>query len=72
MNPKPRRKVIGSREVYQMVAGFMLLLTGFVASLLMVVGVVERDIILSLVIYTLSLTGTIVGLYGVLGWFRGG
>ncbi|MEM4153636.1 MAG: hypothetical protein QXW52_02315 [Candidatus Caldarchaeum sp.] len=55
-----------------MVAGFMLLLTGFVASLLMVVGVVERDIILSLVIYTLSLTGTIVGLYGVLGWFRGG
>ncbi|MEM1943812.1 MAG: hypothetical protein QXO30_04225 [Candidatus Caldarchaeum sp.] len=72
MSTKPGRKLVGSREVYEVLAGFMLLFTGFAASLMMVLGVVERDITLTLVIYTLSLTGTIIGLHGVLGWFRGG
>ncbi|MCS6769729.1 MAG: hypothetical protein NZ570_04760 [Candidatus Caldarchaeum sp.] len=49
-------------------AGLTLLFVGFIASFLMAVGLLEKDIILSLVVYSLSLAGIVVGLHGVLGW----
>ncbi|MEM2483923.1 MAG: hypothetical protein QXK69_10710 [Candidatus Caldarchaeum sp.] len=50
--------------------GFILLFTAFIASLLMVIGVIEKDIVLSLFIYSMSLAGIVLGLHGILGWYQ--
>jgi hypothetical protein len=56
------------RAAYEIFVGAILLISGFVASFLMVVGILERDIALSLLAYSMSLAGLVVGLHGVLGW----
>jgi len=51
--------------------GFTLVFTAFILSFMMVVGVLEKDILLSLLAYSMSLAGIVVGLHGVLGYVRG-
>jgi cytochrome c biogenesis protein CcdA len=58
------------REVYEMLVGFTLVFTAFILSFMMVVGVLEKDILLSLLAYSMSLAGIVVGLHGVLGYVR--
>jgi cytochrome c biogenesis protein CcdA len=58
------------REVYEMLVGFTLVFTAFILSFMMVVGVLEKDIPLSLLAYSMSLAGIVVGLHGVLGYVR--
>lgn len=58
------------REVSEILTGFILLFTAFIASLLMVIGVIEKDIVLSLFIYSMSLAGIVFGLHGILGWYQ--
>lgn len=50
--------------------GFTLVFTAFILSFLMVVGFLEKDILLSLLAYSMSLAGIVVGLHGVLGYVR--
>jgi hypothetical protein len=59
------------REVYEIFVGFTLVFTAFILSFMMVVGVLEKDILLSLLAYSMSLAGIVVGLHGVLGYVRG-
>jgi hypothetical protein len=49
------------REVYEMLVGFALVFTAFILSFMMVVGVLEKDILLSLLAYSMSLAGIVVG-----------
>jgi fatty-acid desaturase len=58
------------REMYEMLVGFTLVFTAFILSFMMVVGVLEKDILLSLLAYSMSLAGIVVGLHGVLGYVR--
>jgi fatty-acid desaturase len=58
------------REVYEILVGFTLVFTAFILSFMMVVGVLEKDILLSLLAYSMSLAGIVVGLHGVLGYVR--
>jgi len=58
------------REVYEIMVGFTLVFTAFILSFLMVVGFLEKDILLSLLAYSMSLAGIVVGLHGVLGYVR--
>jgi cytochrome c biogenesis protein CcdA len=59
------------REAYEMLVGFTLVFTALILSFMMVVGVLEKDILLSLLAYSMSLAGIVVGLHGVLGYVRG-
>jgi cytochrome c biogenesis protein CcdA len=58
------------REVYEILVGFTLVFTAFILSFMMVVEVLEKDILLSLLAYSMSLAGIVVGLHGVLGYVR--
>jgi|YNPMSStandDraft_1061717.scaffolds.fasta_scaffold55725_2 fatty-acid desaturase len=58
------------REAYEILVGFTLVFTAFILSFMMVVGVLEKDILLSLLAYSMSLAGIVVGLHGVLGYVR--
>jgi len=58
------------REVYEILVGFTLVFTAFILSFMMVIGFLEKDILLSLLAYSMSLAGIVVGLHGVLGYVR--
>ena len=58
------------REVYEILVGFTLVFTAFILSFIMVIGFLEKDILLSLLAYSMSLAGIVVGLHGVLGYVR--
>lgn len=58
------------KEGVEILVGFTLLFTAFMLSFMMVVGVVERDLILSLLAYSMSLAGIVFGLHGILGYVR--
>jgi hypothetical protein len=55
------------REVVEIVVGGSLLVVGFLTSFLMVIDVIEKSIILSILAFSLSLAGLIIGLYGIYG-----
>ncbi|MCC6042824.1 MAG: hypothetical protein LM598_04275 [Candidatus Verstraetearchaeota archaeon] len=55
------------REVVEIVVGGSLLVIGFLMSFLMVIDVIEKSIILSILAFSLSLAGLVIGLYGIYG-----
>jgi len=59
------------KEAAEILVGFTLIFTAFILSFMMVVDVIQKDILLSLLAYSLSLAGIVVGLHGVLGYVRG-
>ncbi|MDI9619312.1 MAG: hypothetical protein QFX33_00605 [Candidatus Nezhaarchaeota archaeon] len=56
-----------TRETYEVIAGFCMMLVGFLLPFLMVVGVIASSIGLSIFSYAISLAGLALGLHGVYG-----
>ncbi len=59
-----------SVEVKEIVVGGSMMVTSVVVAFLMVVGVIEKDLLLSFLTYAVSLTGFAVGVHGLLGLHR--
>ena len=57
------------RYLALIVIGFVLLLGGWILSLLMVIDVIQRSIYLSLLSYAISLAGLGLSIYGFTGYF---
>jgi hypothetical protein len=55
------------KEVVKIIVGAVLLILGFLMSFFMVIGVLEKSIILSILAFSSSLAGLTVGLYGMYG-----
>lgn len=55
-------------EGAQIALGGALLVFGFLLSFMMVVGVIDKDFILSFLSYALSLAGLAIGLHGIYGY----
>ena len=59
-----------SSEVKEVVVGGSMMFASVVVAFLMVVGVIEKDLLLSFLTYAVSLAGFAVGVHGVLGLYR--
>jgi hypothetical protein len=57
------------KEVVEIVVGGALLVVSFLVSFFMVIGIIEKSIILSILAFSLSLAGLTIGLYGIYGLF---
>jgi hypothetical protein len=55
------------KEVVGIVVGGVLLVISFLISFFMVIGIIEKSIILSILAFSLSLAGLTIGLYGIYG-----
>lgn len=56
-----------SREVLEIVVGGSLLVISFLISFLMVIGVLEKDILLSILAFSVSFAGLLMGFHGIYG-----
>ncbi len=55
------------KEIAEIAVGGSLLIFSFVVSFLMVIGVIEKSIVLSMLAFSLSMAGLAVGLHGIYG-----
>ncbi|MEM0375155.1 MAG: hypothetical protein QXO17_04860 [Nitrososphaerota archaeon] len=59
-----------STEAKEVITGGSMMAAAFVLAFLMVVGVIEKDLLLSFLAYAVSLAGFAVGVHGVFGLQR--
>lgn len=59
-----------SSEVKEVVVGGSMMVASVVLAFLMVVGVIEKDLLLSFLAYAVSLAGFAVGVHGIFGLYR--
>jgi hypothetical protein len=59
-----------SSEAKEVVVGGSMMVASVVLAFLMVVGVIEKDLLLSFLVYAVSLAGFAVGVHGIFGLYR--
>ncbi|MCS7094598.1 MAG: hypothetical protein NZ988_02135 [Thaumarchaeota archaeon] len=59
---------VSPSERVQIALGGSMLVSGFLLSFMMVIGAIDKDVLLSFLAYALSLAGLAIGLHGIYGY----